>query len=342
MSSSSGAVDVDVIVAGGGPVGLACAIEARLAGLTVVVIEPRAGVIDKACGEGLMPGAVPLLARLGVDPAGMPLRGVSYNTPARRADHLFRTGPGRGVRRTVLHSALLTRAESLGVERVVSRVESVEQDADGVSAAGIRASWLFGADGLHSTVRRLVGLDRGAPRARRRFGLARHFPVAPWSDLIEVHWAPRAELYVTPLAPDLVGVALLGAPRTDFDETIRGVPALAHLRGLPSSVKGAGPFRQRAAAPSRGRVLLVGDASGYVDAITGEGLRLGFDQARLAVAHVLGSGDYDREWRRTTRDFRALTSRLVLAAASPARPAIVPLAGLLPGLYGSVVERLAR
>src|SRR4029453_12248094 len=113
------------------------------------------------------------------------------------------------------------------------------------------------------------------------------------------------------------------------------IPALAScLRGLVSvsGLKGAGPFRQRATAPSRGRVLLVGDASGYVDAITGEGLRLGFDQARIAVAHTLGTGDYDREWRRVTRDFRVLTNRLVLAATSPVRPAIVPLAGMLPGL----------
>lgn len=337
--------DVDVIVVGGGPVGLAAAIEARLAGMTVAVVEPREGVIDKACGEGLMPGAVPLLARLGVDPAGMPLRGVSYNTPGRRADHLFRSGVGKGVRRTVLQSALAARAAELGVDRVVARVEALEQDADGVSAAGIRGGWLFGADGLHSTVRRLAGLELTVPRARRRFGMSQHFAVAPWSDLIEVHWAPRAEVYVTPLAPDLVGVALLGPPRTDFAETIAAIPALAgHLAGAASTtgVKGAGPFRQRASAPSAGRILLVGDASGYVDAITGEGLRLGFDQARLAVEHVRGGTDYDRAWRRATRDFRVLTSRLVLAATSPARPAIVPLARMLPGLYGSVVEELAR
>ena len=345
MTPSTGTVDVDVIVVGGGPVGLACAIEARMAGLTVAVVEPRDGVIDKACGEGLMPGAVPLLERLGVDPAGMPLRGVSYNTPRRRADHLFRTGAGRGVRRTVLHSALSARAAALGVERVVARVETLEQDADGVVAAGIRGSWLFGADGLHSSVRRLAGLEGSAPRSRRRFGITRHFAMEPWTDLIEIHWAAHAEVYVTPLAPDLVGVSLLGPARTDFDETIAGVPALAsRLLGLTSvsGLKGAGPFRQRATAPSRGRVLLVGDASGYVDAITGEGLRLGFDQARLAVERVTYGLDYDASWLRATRDFRVLTSRLVLAATSPARPAIVPLARALPGLYGSVVEKLAR
>ena len=93
-----------------------------------------------------------------------------------------------------------------------------------------------------------------------------------------------------------------------------------------------------------GRVLLVGDASGYVDAITGEGLRLGFDQARAAVACVVAErpADYARAWREVTRDFRVLTSGLVRAASSPLRRGIVPTARALPWLYGSVVERFAR
>jgi flavin-dependent dehydrogenase len=91
-------------------------------------------------------------------------------------------------------------------------------------------------------------------------------------------------------------------------------------------------------------VLLVGDASGYVDAITGEGLRLGFAQAEAAVAAVVHGrpGRYEQDWTSITRDFRVLTSGLVLAARSPLRRAIVPLAGRLPRVYGAVVERLAR
>lgn len=337
--------DVDVIVAGGGPVGLACAIEARLAGLTVALIEPREGAIDKACGEGLMPGALPLLARLGVDPEGMPLLGIAYNSATRRVEHRFRDGAGRGVRRTTLHAALAARAAELGVQRIVGRVEALDQDTAGVSVNGLRADWLLAADGLHSTVRRLVGLDLPVPRARRRFGITRHFELEPWSELVEIHWAERAEVYVTPLTPTLVGIALLGAPRTDFERAVASIPALGKwLRGLSSTsgLKGAGPFRQRAARPSSGRVLLVGDASGYVDAITGEGLRLGFEQARLAVEHVLTGEGYDRAWTAATRDFRVLTSRLVRAATSPLRGAIVPAAAALPGAFGSVVERLAR
>ena len=338
--------DVDVLVVGGGPVGLASAIEARLAGLTVALVEPRDGDVDKACGEGLMPGALPLLARLGVDPDGMPLRGVSYRTETRRADHLFRSGEGRGVRRTTLHRALADRATELGITRVAARVEAVLPTNSTLTAAGLTARYLLAGDGLHSSVRRQVGLER-AVRGSRRFGLRRHFAVAPWNDLIEVHWTREAEVYITPIAPGLTGVAVLGPPRTDFDTAVAAVPELAErLAGVDAvtEVRGAGPFRQRAAARTAGRVLLVGDASGYVDAITGEGLRLGFEQAHVAVAAVADDTPtrYEREWRRVTRDFRVLTHGLVAAAGSPLRGGIVPAASALPGLYGAIVERLAR
>jgi flavin-dependent dehydrogenase len=335
---------VDVAIVGGGPVGLATAIEAHLAGLSAVVLERRDGVVDKACGEGLMPGAVPLLARLGVDPAGMPLRGVSYRRRGRSADHLFRGGPGRGVRRTTLHAALLERVAELGIPVERMRVDSIETGPADVAVGGIRARWLVGADGLHSTVRRLAGLE-GKPRAGRRFGLRKHFAVAPWSDRIEVHWSDDVEAYVTPVAPDLVGISMLGRPRTDFDAALAGIPELAdRLAGAEaaSDLVGAGPLRQIATAPQSGRVLLVGDASGYVDAITGEGLRLGFDQARAAVSSITGGPAYEGEWRRVTKDFRMLTSGLVRAANTPLRRAIVPTARALPGVYGAIVERLAR
>ncbi len=344
-------MDVDVLVVGGGPIGLATAIEARLRGLTATVIESRhgevGGAIDKACGEGLMPGALPALARLGVDPPGFPLRGVSYRGADRRVDHLFTSGPGRGVRRTDLHDALARRARSLGIAVLSGRVDALEQDATSVTVAGIRARYLVGADGLHSTVRRLSGLERAVAPRGRRYGVRRHFRLEPQTDLIEVYWTPRVEAYVTPVGGGLVGIAMLGRRGLDFEAELAGIPPLAALvAGIQpaSALRGAGPFRQRATRRALGRVLLVGDASGYVDAITGEGIRVGLAQSEAAIDSIARDdpASYEAAWTQRTRDFRLLTAALVSAANSPLRGRIVPAACALPRVFGAVVERLAR
>jgi len=350
--------DADVLVVGAGPVGLATAIEARLAGLRVTVIEPREGPIDKACGEGLMPGAVVALARLGVSVDGHDIAGIAYVSGADRVEHLFRTGHGRGVRRTALQPALAARAAQLGVHRVVGRVTAVEQPAGAVTAivsrAGaegaftLTADWLVACDGLHSGIRRMSGLGLDtSQRSRARFGLRRHFAVAPWSDMVEVHWAPDAEIYVTPLGPGLVGVAVLGHRGVDFANTIAQSPEMrARLDGAVAAggLRGAGPLLQRTRRRSQGRVLLAGDASGYVDALTGEGLRVGLGQARAAVRSILANDPegYERAWSEGTRDFRVMTAGLLAAARSPLRSRIVPTSVRHPRLFGAAVERLAR
>ena len=97
------------------------------------------------------------------------------------------------------------------------------QNADSVSAAGLRARWLVAADGLHSPVRRgwASNCRTGAPG---RYGLRRHYRVKPWTDFVEVHWSSAGEAYVTPVADDLVGVAVLSTARQSFDEHLAGFP----------------------------------------------------------------------------------------------------------------------
>ncbi|MFF3059448.1 NAD(P)/FAD-dependent oxidoreductase [Streptomyces sp. NPDC057909] len=336
---------IDLLVVGGGPAGLATAIHAAEAGLEAVVAEPRPTPIDKACGEGLMPGAVNALAGLGVTVAGHPLRGIRYLDDRHRAEALFAPGPGRGVRRTELQTALARRAAELGVRVIPVRSGSVRQSADSVYAAGVTARYLAAADGLHSPIRRQLGLDLPDPRPPR-FGLRRHFAIEPWTDCVEVHWSPWAEAYVTPLGPRLVGVAVLTTERGPFDGHLARFPALA--RQLPASattpVRGAGPLRQRVGARVAGRVLLVGDAAGYIDALTGEGVSLALAGAAQLVRCVRDDRPqaYERAWRRVSRRHRLLTESLLRARQHPrlARR-IVPAASRLPTAFTSLVNQLA-
>ncbi len=336
----------DLVVAGGGPVGLAVALHAARAGLDVVVREPRDGVIDKACGEGLMPGAVAALEALGVRPAGRELAGIRYVDGARRVDATFRRGPGRGVRRTVLHEALRDAVRAAGVQVEQRPVTSVEQRADRVLVDGDPAAYLVAADGLHSPLRRRLGLAAEPARVRRH-GLRTHVSTTPWTSYVEVHWAPTAEAYVTPVADDLVGVAVLTDRREPLDVLLADFPALAdRLGGRPlSRVRGAGPLRQRSRARVQGRVLLVGDAAGYVDALTGEGIVMGLAQARAAVAAVVAGrpAGYERDWRRITWRSSLLTAGLLTATRHPAlRARLVPAAVRLPRVFEAAVDQLAR
>jgi flavin-dependent dehydrogenase len=336
----------DLLVAGGGPAGLATAVYAARAGLSVTVRDPRRGVVDKACGEGLMPGALAALLDLGIDPAGHELTGIRYVAGERAAAARFRDGPGRGVRRTTLHAAMRDAAVRAGVVIEQGAVTEVVQDDSGVVVDGTRSRFLVAADGLHSPIRRSVGLE-ARPASFRRYGLRRHFATAPWTSLVEVHWAESAEAYVTPVGPGLVGVAVLTSSRGSYADHLSRFPALrCRLSGSEGGeVMGAGPLRQRAVSRVQGRVLLVGDAGGYVDALTGEGIALAIAQARSAVSAIVDDDPrrYEREWHAITRRYRVLTAGLLGATrVRPLRRVLVPAATLLPGLFTAAVGSLAR
>jgi menaquinone-9 beta-reductase len=335
----------DIVVAGGGPGGLAGAIAAAQRGLRVLVLERRSEPVDKACGEGLLPPALEALKLLGVrhliDPAQcFPFSGIElHNEDGSYARAELPSGGGLGVPRVALVSALLARAGQLGVEvRDRCAVAGFNRQADAVivetSHGPIRTGLLIAADGLRSPLRRLAGLE-AKPRGPRRFGIRRHFRVAPWSTSVEVHFGAQLEAYVTPLGPQLVGVAFLwehGHREAAWSNFIANFPALAErLRGAEPDSKalGAGPMSQRSRAWIAPRLVLLGDAGGYVDAITGEGLSLAFGGA-LALGRILpralarGSSasalaQYQRE---VIRSFRrsALATRLMLTLAR--RPAL--------------------
>lgn len=299
----------DVFVIGGGPAGLAAAIAARQRGFEVLVADSAMPPIDKACGEGVMPDGLAAARSLGLDleSAGQPFRGIEFvnEAPARRASasatsvHAdFPHGHGLGVRRTTLHQIMLDRAESLGVRfSWGTRVAGLDR---------IRARWIVGADGSQSPVRRWAGLDACA-RDSRRFGFRRHYRVAPWSEYMQIHWGRDCQLYVTPVGAEEVCAVLISRnPRLRLDDAMPQFPEIAgRLRAADgvSPERGGMTASRRLKSVCRGSVALVGDASGSVDAITGEGLCLLFQHA-VALADALEAGDlarYAAEHRRIGR-----------------------------------------
>jgi 2-polyprenyl-6-methoxyphenol hydroxylase-like FAD-dependent oxidoreductase len=173
-----------------------------------------------------MPGAVTALADIGVAPAGRDLVGIRYLAGHRAVEAPFRSGLGRGVRRTTLHAAMRSAAEASGVALEQRGAREVRPGPDGSWWTVERFRYVVAADGLHSPVRRLLGLD-GRPAPRRRYGLRRHYRLAPWTSYVEVHWAESVEAYVTPVADDVVGVALLTSERGSFDDHLTRFPSLA-------------------------------------------------------------------------------------------------------------------
>ena len=311
----------DIFVIGGGPAGLAAAIAARQRGFKVVVADGSRPPIDKPCGEGLMPDSRAALAQLGVsvpEKDGHPFRGISFVSGGLRAGANFPSGAaGVGVRRTVLHSLMIERAQALGVSLLW------QTPVTGLHAEGVllgkelfRSRWVVGADGGQSLVRRWSGLE-SFRCDRNRFAFRRHYRVAPWSDRMELHWGPNCQIYVTPVAADEICMAMVSRdPHLRLDAALPLFPEFASLLryAVPSSAeRGATSSTRRLRSVFQRRVVLVGDASGSVDSITGEGLCLTFRQAQV-LAECFAAGDLRRYQREHTKLARrpAMMARLML------------------------------
>jgi flavin-dependent dehydrogenase len=301
---------VDVFVVGGGPAGLAAAIAARGHGLSVIVADGAIPPIDKPCGEGLMPDGVEALRQLGVktfETEAYPFRGIRFVSDGTTAEAAFPRGTAYGIRRTHLHRIMLDHAAASGVQMLwQAAVTGIRPEGALVAGELVRARWVVGADGSNSRVRRWARLDGQkrdqeefgiSERRNWRFGFRRHYHIAPWSSFTELHWGRRCQIYVTPVACEEVCVTLISYRHTLRLEDVLGeFPELCERlkkTKYTSSERGAVTAMRTLRRVYRGNTVLVGDASGGVDAITGEGLCLAFRQAAL-LGDCLASGDLDR------------------------------------------------
>lgn len=357
----------DVAVVGGGPAGLAVAITTTARGLNTVVLERSTVPADKACGEGLMPPALAVLDRLGAlalldRRESSPFVGIRYvQEDGTSVEGLLPGAGGLGVRRVALASALLARARDVGVElRERTQVLSHRRTGEGMTletADGpVEARMLVAADGLGSPLRRAEGLDVDST-GPRRFGLRRHFQVEPWTPYVEVHFADGVEAYVTPAGARRVGLAFLWEDgvvegRVGFETLLARFPRLSErLTGVEpdSQVRGAGPLARVSRARVADRFALVGDAAGYVDALTGEGLSLAFACAEslgtlLPDALVKGATvdslrPYEACFQRVFRKYAWTTRALLVLARRPRlRRPVVRLLARTPWLFERILH----
>lgn len=311
----------DVFIIGGGPAGLATAIAARQQGFEVMVADGAQPPIDKACGEGFLPDGVRALERLGLRiplSDGWPFRGIRFLSGDSSAEAPFTDENfGLAVRRTTLHRLMVERATQLGAElRWRTAVTGVSAEGVRLAAETVRARWIVGADGFNSRVRRWAGLDASS-RPRLRYAFRQHYRVEPWTDHMEVYWGRHCQGYATAVGRDQVCVALASHdPNLRMEQGLKALPELnAKLRGAEvcSVERGALTGNRSFYRVSRGNAILIGDASGTVDAITGEGIGLAFSQA-IALADCLRRGQmaqYEKEHRRLALRPR-LMARLML------------------------------
>ena len=307
---------VDLLVVGGGPAGAAAAITAAGAGLSTLVCDRAAFPRDKTCGDGLTTEALRLLERLGLDPAGVAswteVRDVVLRSPSGRVVEL--PLPADGVFAAVapragLDAALLEVAGRRGAAvRPGTAVETVRVDREGVTTGlsggdTVRARYLVAADGVYSTVRKLVSPP--VPRYLGEWHAFRQYFAGVDDPRLWV-------LFERDLLPGYAWVFPLGGGRANVGFGIPRRPGVSvrpmaglwrDLLARPSLRKvlgGAAPDAPHRAWPipadlgraplCAGPVLFAGDAAGATDPMTGEGIAQALLTGILAAEAVAADG----------------------------------------------------
>jgi flavin-dependent dehydrogenase len=340
-------VDADLAVIGAGPAGAATALFAARSGRRVVIFDSEAFPRDKPCGEGLLPGGLPALRELARDAPDLAVDapslkglkfGLPHQPPAVVGFPVYRgEQAGLGIRRLDFDARL---AEALGRHPRIqfqprTEVLTVRQSAQATrtvvtSTGELRARHVAVADGLRSSLRHRLGWTVG-PRPPHRYGIVGHWrvegPVDPW---VQITVDDGLEVYEGPVAGNqrMVGLLCYQARMREFggrlSERYREValalrPELQHAEQV-GPVHAVGPFWYRASTVADDGVFLVGDASGFTDPITGEGIATGFRQARAVVAALDAPAPeraYRTAHRRLTKDPRRVASLLLRLSRTP-------------------------
>ena len=358
---------VDLAIVGAGPAGAAFAalIGARRPAWRTMLIEARAAPGARACGEFVAPGGVAVLRDIGaldrvLADGARPIAGLRLHGPGARLSRAFAPGFGLGVRRERFDAALQAVAARTA-QRRHGRVTAMARAPWGWRLAlddgtAVDARLVVGADGRSSVVRRLAGFDRKHPR--QRFALACRARGVAHGDHGEMHLTAAGQIGLCPLGDGEVNLNLLLAP------TSRGLLARIGPDALMRRTIAATPsLRDRVAAMAMGEIFatgslprtsavvgedvaLIGDAAGFCDPFSGEGIDLALASARL-LAQALDDDDgtralatYHRAWRSSIGRRHALGEALQAALARrPVAGALMRAAAAQGTLARALMQR---
>lgn len=361
----------DVLIAGGGIAGASLAIMLGRCGLAVELFERATFPREKPCGEGLMPAGVAVLQRWGLAEAvgGAPFYGVRYHAGGKMIEGRFPNqaglpSAGLGQRRWVMDRVLLEHAAATSGVKVHEGIpvqaplrEHGRVTGLMVSGEARRAGLVVIADGLRSRLRCLLGLD--CPSRHKRLGLRMHFRLAPrhtqppW---VEVFIQRGYEIYVTPLPDGEILVAALadGGRMVEpaelvFHRWVQAQPSLAaRLEGAQerTTLKGVSPLSGRARTGVTPGAVLLGDAAGFLDPITGGGMTQALMTAELLTQYMVNAPGTDHDWlinfererRVMLRDYHILTRMVLCLADYPQwAPIVLGALGHFPALFSHLV-----
>ncbi len=309
--------DAEVIVAGGGPAGSATAARLAAEGIDVLLLDRATFPRDKTCAEFLSPGAVAALGRLGVleDVASHGAWQLGMEIVGQRGAFTLRYRDGRrglGVSRRVLDARLLERARSAGARvREGTNVAAALVERGVVSGVRLRdggilrSRFVVAADGVRSPVARSLGLER-EPRWPRRLGLVTRVRGATSRDLGLMAVGANGYCGVASVGGGETSVGLAVSPRGRrpgesaerlFGRMLASLPAAREAledSGRIEAIRGVAPLARRVRRVGGPGYLLVGDAAGFTDPFTGEGVLRALRGAELAapaVRRALGRAD---------------------------------------------------
>jgi menaquinone-9 beta-reductase len=337
--------EVDVAIIGAGPAGSTLAALLARRGRSVALIDRDAFPRDKLCGEFLSYDALPIVEQFGIDLSGAPAIRRCRVISRRRTYEFDFPQAARGASRLLFDDLLFRHAIAAGAQALQSTVTAASRDRVVADRGEIAARVVVGAWGRWGRFDQQLGRAFVRDHAHRNFGFKRHY-AGGGGDVIELYSFDRGYLGVSSIENGQTNICGLvhesrltghkGRWESFVDEIRTEEPRLdamyARYRPAQEGFLSSEPVIFRARSPVEQGIFMIGDASGIIDPLTGNGMAMAMQSAVLVEPFVLQAlagkrDDAEREYRRRHRQFfapRIRWSRRVAFLLS--RPALLDAA----------------